>query len=172
MRIFWNIQENRVIKLFMMSAVSVLSHGYNVIRGVLRRNKYSDLVLKTSTGEAVNCHKVVMTAVSEKVKSMLHKNDCSELVIRNVSHGGLNKLIEFIYEGRVDIASSDLLIDFADAYTVLRCDLGKSVANMIKNISDSNEEIGSSQPMQGEVFKCETCNKTFKNKKKLHRHMK
>ena len=102
-----------------MSAVSVLTHGYNVMQGVLGNNQYSDLNLVTVEGKLVSCHKVVLSGVSDRVKSMLDRKDSSTLVIRNVSHSGLENLVKFIYEGRVDIFNDESLVDFADAFTVI-----------------------------------------------------
>ena len=90
-----------------MSAVSVLSHGFNVMKGVIADNKYSDLNLITVDGKAVSCHKVVLSSVSDKVRLMLDQKETSQLVLRNVSHEGLDNLIKFIYEGKVDIKSSE-----------------------------------------------------------------
>ena len=156
-----------------MTAVSVLSHGYNVIQGALANNQFSDLELVTVEGKSVSCHKVVLCAVSDRVKSMLDRKDSNKLVIRNVSHSGLEKLVKFIYEGRVDIYSDESLIDFADAFTVMRCNMGQKVADMIKNITLNDEDSGStSQLSQEKLAKCETCDKSFPTMRTLRRHMK
>ena len=155
-----------------MAAVSVLSHCFNVLRGVLAGNQYCDLDLMTEDGKVVSCHKVVLSSVSDRVRSMLDRKDSSKLVIRNVSHEGLDKLVKFIYEGRVDIYSDKSLIDFADAFTVLRCNMGQKVADMVKNITLTDEDSGSSQLSQEKQIKCETCDKTFKTMRKLNRHIK
>ena len=156
-----------------MSAVSVLTHGYNVMQGVLGNNQYSDLNLVTVEGKLVSCHKVVLSGVSDRVKSMLDRKDSSTLVIRNVSHSGLENLVKFIYEGRVDIFNDESLVDFADAFTVMRCNMGKKVADMIQNIILNDEDSGStSQLSQEKLIKCETCDKSFLTMRKLRRHMK
>ena len=155
-----------------MAAVSVLSHGFNVLRGVMADNQYCDLDLMTEDGKAVSCHKVVLSSVSDRVRSMLERKDSNKLVIRNVSHRGLDNLVKFIYEGRVDVYSDKSLVDFADAFTVMRCNMGQKVADMVKNITLTDEDSGSSQLSQEKQIKCEMCDKTFKTMKKLHRHIK
>ena len=154
-----------------MTTVSVLSHGYNVIQGALANNQFSDLELVTVEGKSISCHKVVLCAVSERVKSMLDRKDSDKLVIRNVSHGGLERLVKFIYEGRVDIYSDESLIDFADAFTVMRCSMGQKVADMVKNITLNDEDSASSPHSQEKLIKCETCDKSFQTIKKLDRHI-
>ena len=153
-----------------MAAVTVLSHGFNVMRGMLAGNQYSDLDLVTVEGKAVSCHKVVLCSVSERVRSMLAKKDAKQIVIRNVSYEGLDNLIKFIYEGKIDINTNESLNDFVDALTVMRCNLGQKVANMVKNIS-LEEDSASSQPSQGKKNSCETCGKSFKTMKILNRHI-
>ena len=155
-----------------MAAVSVLSHGFNVLRGVMAGNQYCDLDLMTEDGKLVSCHKVVLSSVSDRVRSMLERKDSNKLVIRNVSHRGLDNLVKFIYEGRVDVYSDKSLVDFADAFTVMRCNMGQKVADMVKNITLTDEDSGSSQLSQERQIKCEMCDKTFKTMKKLHRHIK
>ena len=153
-----------------MSAVCVLSHGFNVMRGVLADKKYSDLNLMTVDGKVVTCHKVVLSSVSDKVRLMLDKKDASQLVIRNVSHEGLDNLVRFIYEGRVDIKSDECLVDFADAFTVLRCNMGQKIAEMVKNITIDDGDVVPSQLSHAKQNKCETCDKSFRTMKKLNRH--
>ena len=154
-----------------MSAVCVLSHGFNVMRGVLADKKYSDLNLMTVDGKVVTCHKVVLSSVSDKVRLMLDKKDASQLVIRNVCHEGLDNLVRFMYEGRVDIKSDECLVDFADAFTVLRCNMGQKVADMVKNISIDDGDDAPSQLSHNKQNKCETCDKSFITMKKLNRHI-
>ena len=111
----------------------------------------------TVDGKAVSCHKVVLSSVSDKVRLMLDKKDSSQLVIRNVSHEGLDNLVKFIYEGRVDIKSDECLIDFADAFTVLRCNMGQKVADMVKNITMDDGDDGPTKLSQEKQNNCETC---------------
>ena len=83
-------------------AVTALTHSWNILRGCLD-NKYSDLTLMTEQKESINCHKVVLAAVSNKVKTALSKKDCDVIEIRNVKYGGLKNVIQFVYDGRVEI---------------------------------------------------------------------
>ena len=76
---------------FAMS-VNAISHKWNVLRGGLESNNYSDLKLVTEFGESVSCHKVVMAAVSGKVKASLDKKQLNELVVRNVKYQGLKNV--------------------------------------------------------------------------------
>ena len=150
-------------------SVKALTHSFNILRGSQTNNQYSDLTLSTVEGETINCHKVILSKISTKVKSALQKRDTNKLVIRNIKYAGLCDVIQFIYEGRVELSNSSELMDFADTFTVLQLTMGPKIAKMIENISlnNSNSE-GSSQERE---FKCENCDKVFPTKKPLLRHV-
>ena len=151
-------------------SVTALTHSWNILRGLQTNNHYSDLSLTTVDGETINCHKVVLSSVSNKVKIALEKRDTNKLVIRNITYGGMSNVIQFIYQGRVELSNSEELMDFADTYTILQLNMGPKIAKMIENItlSNSNSEGNSSQEQE---FKCENCKKVFPTKKTLTRHV-
>ena len=70
----------------------------------------------------------------------------------------MSNVIQFIYQGRVELSNSEELMDFADTYTILQLNMGPKIAKMIENItlSNSNSEGNSSQEKE---FKCENCKK-------------
>ena len=131
--------------------------------------KYSDLQLSTEHGESVQCHKVILASVSNKVKKALERKDSDKVVIRSVKFGGLKTLVEFIYEGRVDIENSDELMDFADAYSLLQINLGPKINKTVQNITLNTTENETNESSNS--YKCENCDKTFKSKKQLTRHL-
>jgi len=149
-------------------AVNAIVHNWNVLRGVLTCDKYCDLKLVTENNESIKVHKVVLTAVSKKVKSALAKNDTSEIVVRNVKCAGLRNVIDFIYNGRVEIKDTDALLDFADTYALLQVDLGPKVNKTVQDIT-VNQQSDSSQ--DAPTYTCSTCQKTFSTKTKYARHM-
>ena len=149
-------------------AVNAIVHNWNVLRGVLTCDKYCDLKLVTENNEIIKVHKVLITAVSKKVKSALARNDSSEIVVRNVKCTGLRNVIDFIYNGRVEIKDTDALLDFADTYALLQVDLGPKVNKTVQDIT-VNQQSDSSQ--DAPTYTCSTCQKTFSTKTKYARHM-
>ena len=65
--------------------MNVLTHKFNVLHDV-DREKFSDLKLVTECGQKVSCHKVVVAAVSTKLRASLEKRPISELVVRNIKY--------------------------------------------------------------------------------------
>ena len=154
-------------------SVNAISHKWNVLRGGLESNNYSDLKLVTEFGESVSCHKVVMAAVSGKVKASLDKKQLNELVVRNVKYQGLKNVIKFIYDGKVQIPNSEEMIDFCDCYTLLNINLGPKIGELVKKIT-MNIEKSESDPekaSQDNLFKCENCDKHFVTRKQMTRHV-
>lgn len=153
-------------------SVHALTHSCNVLRGDMTNTKYSDLQLCTEQGESVQCHKVILINISNKVKKALERKDCDKVVIRSVKFGGLKALVQFIYDGRVDIENSDDLMDFVDAFSLLQINLGPKIAKTVQNIAFDNEtEKDTTKSSDQLTYKCETCNKLFKLKKQLTRHI-
>ena len=155
-------------------AVNALTHNFNFLRGVHHSDKYSDLTLVTETKETIRCHRVIMAAVSKKLKISLDRSASSELVIRNVKYDGLKKIIDFVYDGRIDIEDTDELIDFSDTYAILQIDLGSKVNKTIENIivnNTSGSESVTEEALSEPYHKCETCDKIFLTQSKFLRHM-
>ena len=111
--------------------MNVLTHQCNVLHG-LDREKFSDLKLVTECGQKVSCHKVVVAAASTKLRASLEKRPTSELVVRNIKYTGLENLVNFIYNGKVNIGTTGELQDFADSYTLLKINLGKKIGESLK----------------------------------------
>ena len=151
-------------------AVHALTHSFNTLRGDVTNTKYSDLELRTESGEAVLCHKVILSSVSNRVKSSLDKRESSKIVIRSVKIGGLKSVIDFIYNGRIEFEDSTELMDFVDAFALLQVNMGskiaKTIENMSMNFTDSSEDLS-----QNPLIKCENCEKIFKEKRQLSRHV-
>ena len=152
-------------------AVNALTHCQNVLMGALYSNNYCDLALATVSGETINCHKFVMAQISAKVKSALDQKDTNKLVIRNVNIRGLTNLVQFIYNGRIEISDGGELIDFADTFTILKINLGDKVAKMVNNINLHAEDSEIDNPSEDIGFKCENCDKNFADRRRFTRHL-
>ena len=151
-------------------SLNAITHSWNVLRGSQTNNTYSDLSLSTVRGETINCHKVVICNVSDKVRGALEKKDTNNLVIRNVTYSGLKNVINFIYYGKVEISDAEQLIDFADTFTILQINLGPKIASTVRNIIMSND-VSDTEEQIAQGYKCENCDKNFVTKKKLSRQV-
>ena len=127
----------------------------------------------TECGRSLQLHRVIAVNVSKKLSAELAaKPTATELHVRNVKYSALEKLLDFIYSGKVLLSNPNDLQDFADAYNVLIVNLGEKVNKMINNIitGEKCNEIESSFDEKIEL-KCRNCDKTFKTKTLLKRHV-
>ena len=86
----------------------------------------------TECGRSLQLHRVIAVNVSKKLSAELAaKPTATELHVRNVKYSALEKLLDFIYSGKVLLSNPNDLQDFADAHNVLRVDLGVKVDKMI-----------------------------------------
>ena len=150
--------------------MNVITHKFNILHG-LDREKFSDLKLVTECGQKVSCHKVVVAAASTKLRASLEKRPTNELVVRNVKYNGLVNLMNFIYNGKVQIGTTGELQDFADSYTLLNINLGPKVGEIVKKINLTKSDSETDHFSQETGFKCENCEKVFPTRKKLSRHI-
>ena len=69
-----------------------------------------DISLLSDDGEAVSAHKVVLAASSEFFKSVLRKADHSKpmIYLNGVAFKELNHILDYIYEGEVQLYQDDL----------------------------------------------------------------
>ena len=152
--------------------MNVVHHEANVLGGILR-DRFSDLKLVTECGKSVSVHKVVVAAVSPVLCDILISKEVSEIPIRNVKFSALKHLIDFIYERKVILSSSEEFQDFKDAYKLLELSLGSKINEIIErrdNNTANNSAVESSN-QNTEQFKCKNCEKEFKFKKQLIRHV-
>ena len=89
-------------------------------------DEYTDLKLTTLEEEAegggrdVPCHKVVMAAVSKKLEVIIDKRGGDDLlVVRNVRFEILQKVVEFVYMGSVEVEEGVDEQDVIDALDML-----------------------------------------------------
>ena len=82
----------------------------------------------------------------------------------------MESVIDFIYNGRIEFEDSTELMDFVDAFSLLQVNMGSKIAKTIENISmnytDSSEDLS-----HNPLIKCENCEKIFKEKRQLSRHV-
>ena len=77
----------------------------------LRKEQYfHDITLLSDDGEAVSAHKVVLAASSEFFKIILRKADHSKpmIYLNGVGFKELNHILDYIYEGEVQLYQDDL----------------------------------------------------------------
>ena len=73
-------------------------------------NKYSDVTLVSEDRTVFNCHKVILSAASSALESILnivgHQN--LAIYLRGIYSSELNSVIEFIYKGETSVSTSNL----------------------------------------------------------------
>ena len=79
----------------------------------LLRNKdaFSDVTLVSSDKRQVSAHKVVLSSCSEYFKTILQNNNKSKdimLCLENISHDEINNMLDYVYNGEVNIEQDHL----------------------------------------------------------------
>jgi len=113
------------------------SFGWN-----LSNTRYPDLELTTVEArkeQNIPAHRVIMAAVSEKLDNLCKEG--GRVVIRNVRYGVLEKLVNLIYEGSVEmIQNSEDLSDLRDAIDMLKVNL-LFEEKALDTIKEEQEEV-------------------------------
>ena len=75
-----------------------------------KEQDFYDITLLSDDGEAVSAHKVVLSASSEFFKSVLRKADHSKpmIYLSGVKQKVLSNILDYIYEGEVNVYQEDL----------------------------------------------------------------
>ena len=75
-----------------------------------KEQDFFDITLLSDDGEAVSAHKVVLSASSEFFKSVLRRADHSKpmIYLNGVDCKVLNNILDYIYEGEVQLYQEDL----------------------------------------------------------------
>ena len=75
-----------------------------------KEQDFFDITLLSNDGEAVSAHKVVLSASSEFFKSVLRIADHSKpmIYLNGVDYKVLNNILDYIYEGEVQLYQEDL----------------------------------------------------------------
>ena len=86
---------------------SNVSKTFSTLR---KEQDFFDITLLSDDGEAVSVHKVVLSASSEFFKSVLRKADHSKpmIYLNGVDCKVLNHILDYIYEGEVQLYQEDL----------------------------------------------------------------
>ena len=86
---------------------SNVSKTFSTLR---KEQDFFDITLLSDDGEAVSAHKVVLSASSEFFKSVLRKADHSKpmIYLNGVDYKDLNHILDYIYEGQVQLYQEDL----------------------------------------------------------------
>ena len=84
-----------------------ISKTFSTLR---REQDFQDITLLSDDGEAVSVHKVVLSASSDFFKSVLRKADHHKpmIYLNGVEFKQLNHILDYIYEGEVQLYQEDL----------------------------------------------------------------
>ena len=86
---------------------SNVSKTFSTLR---KEQDFVDITLLSDDGEAVSAHKVVLSASSEFFKGVLRRADHSKpmIYLNGVDYKVLNHILDYIYEGEVQLYQEDL----------------------------------------------------------------
>ena len=73
--------------------------------------EFSDVTLVSSDKRQVSAHKVVLSSCSDYFKTILQNNNKSKdiiLCLENISHEELNNMLDYVYNGEVNIEQDQL----------------------------------------------------------------
>ena len=84
-----------------------VSNTFSTLR---KEHDFFDITLLSDDGEAVSAHKVVLSASSDFFKGVLRKADHSKpmIYLNGVNYKVLNHILDYIYEGEVQLYQEDL----------------------------------------------------------------
>ena len=84
-----------------------VSNSFSTLR---KENNFYDVNLVSDDDQVVSAHKVVLSASSEFFKSVLRKADHSKpmIYLNGVDFKELNNILDYIYEGEVQLYQDDL----------------------------------------------------------------
>ena len=73
--------------------------------------EFSDVTLVSSDKRQVSAHKVVLSSCSDYFKTILRSNNKSKdiiLCLENINHDELNNMLDYVYNGEVNIEQDKL----------------------------------------------------------------
>lgn len=116
------------------------------IRNLHKDKHFTDVTFVCDDGEQIPAHKVILSSCSKVFRNILtkvvHKNTL--LYLNGIPHGILLKILDFVYLGRVEIASDDL-DDFLKFGKNLKIEGLSSFES-----ADSKANDSENQPIMGE----------------------
>ena len=121
-----------------------ISKTFSTLR---KEQDFHDISLLSDNGEAVSAHKVVLSASSEFFKSVLQKADHPKpmIYLNGVDYKVLNHILDYIYEGEVQLYQDDLdnFLEVAQKLKINGLIGGKEEKekNNIEDVQDKDENF-------------------------------
>ena len=110
-----------------------------------KEQDFYDITLLSDDGEAVSAHKVVLSASSEFFKSVIRKANHSKpmIYLNGVDYKVLNHILDYIYEGEVQLYQEDLnnFLDVAAKLKINGLIEGEEERDLKEKEQDENLEI-------------------------------
>ena len=120
-----------------------------------KEQDFLDITLLSDDGEAVSAHKVVLSASSEFFKGVLRKADHSKpmIYLNGVEYKVLKHILDYIYEGEVQLYQEDL-DSFLDVAQKLKINgLIEGQEEKESNLHHNDEKIENKENTQGSCTK-------------------
>ena len=119
-----------------------ISKTFSTLR---KEQDFHDISLLSDDGKAVSAHKVVLSASSEFFKSVLRKADHSKpmIYLNGVDYKVLNHILDYIYEGEVQLYQEDLnnFLEVAEKLQINGLIEGQEENDLKEEEQDENVEI-------------------------------
>ena len=115
-----------------------ISKTFSTLR---KEQDFHDITLLSDDGEVVSAHKIVLSASSEFFKSILRKADHSKpmIYLNGVNYKVLNHILDYIYQGEVQLYQEDL-DSFLDVAVKLNIN-GLIGGQEEKDINEQNDNV-------------------------------
>ena len=143
-----------------------VSNSFSTLR---KENDFYDVNLVSDDNQVVSAHKIVLSASSEFFKSILRKVDHSKpmIYLNGVESKELNHILDYIYEGEVQLFQGDL-DNFLGVAQKLKINglIGGGGIEDNKEIFEESKEIYKNDVTQGIVEES-----SFSNESKVYSNM-
>ena len=137
-------KAHRKMEKFNLKWNDFLANVSNSFRTLRKENDFYDVSLVSDDDQVVSAHKVVLSASSEFFKNILRKADHSKpmIYLSGVESKELNFILDYIYEGEVQLFQEDL-DKFLDVAHKLRINglIGGENEDNKEGVSEKLEEV-------------------------------
>ncbi|APG58204.1 Kelch repeat and BTB domain-containing protein A55 [BeAn 58058 virus] len=102
----------------------------------LDKNIFCDVTLLSNDNKTINAHKVILSSTSKYFEKMFTDNNNKEYKV-NVPYPALKTIIDFLYDGIINMVDVDYISDIFDAIDIMNLDcIGYRMGYIIKIMTE------------------------------------
>ena len=142
----------------------------SAFRELRAESNFVDVTLGCSDakGHSLQAHKAILSACSNFFKTMLQEQAFNYpydqnvfIYLKGVSYQDLSHVLDFMYNGEINVASEDLnsFLALAEELQIKGLIKKDSESSKSRNVEDSSKEV-----------ECQICHKIIKSKMSLYKH--